>query len=312
MIALAAMALFMSSCSNDDEIFQYENLEGTPIVITAGVGNMKTRGGYDNSNLPPYFYITIDQEGTEYDYTDVKMTKNSDNSYSPPEGISLIWGSKAHEATFIAYSQSPNDDEYPTSKYNWNGDVFSVQTSQTSDSEWENSDLLGANSSVSGDIIVEGGSVNIRFRHLMSKLEVALTWSDELKAIDRKNISVITFGNFGTSVKFDLEEGTFTSNNEYKNILGTRPLEPMSPEIIFAPYCTEPYLQIQVNTNGGSYSGGESHLYRVNIPEPAGGFKSGYRYTMNVCIGGNSVETGTVSIAKGWDNNTTGGNFVTE
>ena len=72
-LALTTFAILLASCSNDDEIPRFENLEGTPIVIKAGVNNMITRAGWDSSNLPDRFIVSIDQDGTEYDYENVMM-----------------------------------------------------------------------------------------------------------------------------------------------------------------------------------------------------------------------------------------------
>ena len=102
-LALTTFAILLASCSNDDEIPRFENLEGTPIVIKAGVNNMITRAGYDSRNLSDRFIVSIDQDGTEYDYENVMMYRKSDNSYAPKEGTTLIWGSNAHQATIKAY-----------------------------------------------------------------------------------------------------------------------------------------------------------------------------------------------------------------
>ena len=62
-LALAALATLMASCSNEDHFSSEENLKDTPMTFTVGVGDMATRAGYDNSNLPPYFFVNIDTQG---------------------------------------------------------------------------------------------------------------------------------------------------------------------------------------------------------------------------------------------------------
>lgn len=275
-LALTTFAILLASCSNDDEIPRFENLEGTPIVIKAGVNNMITRAGWDSSNLPDRFIVSIDQDGTEYDYENVMMYKKTDNSYAPQEGTTLIWGSNAHQATIKAYYLGP--------------------TQRT----------------VEGDIQISGSAVNINFRHLACKLDVNYTWSNELKSIDDKKITWNTHEGFGYKVTINFENGTVEKYDDsvsqsynraylYSNADGT-----YTSEFLFAPYCSSPKITIEATIEG------ETRKFEVNVPEPAGGFKSGHRYTLNVCVGGNSAQAGTVNIAQGWDTNTSDGSFEME
>lgn len=303
-LALTTFAILLASCSNDDEIPRFENLEGTPIVIKAGVNNMITRAGYDSSNLPGLFIVSIDQDGTEYDYENVMMYKKADNSYAPQEGTTLIWGSNAHQASIKAYylgliQRTLEDKEYYILGEN--------------DAEYiRRYDYLGASSAVEGDIQISGSAVNINFRHLVCKLDVNYTWSNELKSIDDKKITQSAHEGFGYKVTINFENGTAEKYDDsvseslnraylYSNADGT-----YTSEFLFAPYCSSPKITIDATIEG------ETRKFEVNVPEPAGGFKSGHRYTLNVCVGGNSAQAGTVNIAQGWDTNTSDGSFEME
>lgn len=302
-LALTTFAILLASCSNDDEIPRFENLEGTPIVIKAGVNNMITRAGWDSSNLPDRFIVSIDQDGTEYDYENVMMYQKSDNSYAPQEGTTLIWGSNAHQATIKAYYLGLF--EYSLEE----GKVYSMLSSN--DENIRQYDYLGASSAVEGDIQISGSAVNINFRHLACKLDVNYTWSNELKSIDDKKITWSTHEGFGKKVTINFENGTVEKYDDsvsdsdvyflYSNADGT-----YTSEFLFAPYCSSPKITIEATIEG------ETRKFEVNVPEPAGGFKSGHRYTLNVCVGGNSAQAGTVNIAQGWDTNTSDGSFEME
>ena len=302
-LALTTFAILLASCSNDDEIPRFENLEGTPIVIKAGVNNMITRAGWDSSNLPDRFIVSIDRDGTEYDYKNVMMYRKSDNSYAPQEGTTLIWGSNAHQATIKAYYLGLI--EYSLEE----GKVYSMLSSN--DEDIRQYDYLGASSAVEGDIQISGSAVNINFRHLACKLDVNYTWSNELKSIDDKKITWSTHEGFGKKVTINFENGTVEKYDDsvsdsdvyflYSNADGT-----YTSEFLFAPYCSSPKITIEATIEG------EKRKFEVNVPEPAGGFKSGHRYTLNVCVGGNSAQAGTVNIAQGWDTNTSDGSFEME
>ena len=243
-LALTTFAILLASCSNDDEIPRFENLEGTPIVIKAGVNNMITRAGWDSSNLPDRFIVSIDQDGTEYDYENVMMYRKSDNSYAPQEGTTLIWGSNTHQATIKAYYLGKN-----TFIYSLVGSKSFSMFAQESESSSHEHDYLGACSAVEGDIQISGSAVNINFRHLACKLDVKYTWSNELKSIDDKNILECNHEGFSSYLTINFENGTVEKTKDdsysycfpylYSNADGT-----YTSEFLFAPYYSSPKITI--------------------------------------------------------------------
>lgn len=300
-LALAALVALMASCSNEDQFSSEENLKDTPMTFTVGVGDMATRAGYDNNNLPPYFYVNIDQEGTEYDYAGVKMEQNDDNSYSP--GTTLLWGSSSHNAKIEAFCGSDiYRDYYPNLYCGYytlcNGGIVSNLT------DFLKNDYLGACSAVSGDIVINnGGSVTVNFRHLLSKLDVTYSWGDELKDVTNKSISSVSYEGFGNEFTIDLSTAKVapymdSDGYSYTGYGTTAYLNGMTSECIFAPFVSNPKLRISTKINN------ETREFAVNVPVPTAGFQQGCRYTLNVCIGGKSATAGTLSIAEGWKNTT--------
>lgn len=73
--AMAALAAIFAGCSNnDDEVMKpKESLKDTPINVNVLLTDIQTRAGYDNTNQPTLFYLSIDQAGGNYDYTNVVM-----------------------------------------------------------------------------------------------------------------------------------------------------------------------------------------------------------------------------------------------
>src|SRR5574344_1770227 len=71
---MAAMAFLLASCAGEEEVTTpADSLKGKPINVDVLVSDIKTRAGYDTDDLPTKFYLTIDQDGENYDYTNVVM-----------------------------------------------------------------------------------------------------------------------------------------------------------------------------------------------------------------------------------------------
>ena len=128
-LAFAAVSLMLASCSNDEDFVPQDNLKDNPITVTADVADLKTRAGYDEDNLPAKFYLTVTQteEASQYNYTNVEMTKGNGNNYTPSDNI--LW----KDAT-----RSPFVSAYTTADA-----TFTVQTDQSTAENVFASDLLG-------------------------------------------------------------------------------------------------------------------------------------------------------------------------
>lgn len=293
-LAFAAFAtLMLASCSNDSDLLLQNNLKDTPITVSAAVEGMLTRAGYDTENLPETFYLSIDQEGTDYDYTNVLMTKDADaNTYSAPEGTTLLWKDGNHEsATVNAYTTDTEE--------------FSVQTDQSTAVNVLGSDLLGAvKATENTDIAISGNNIAVNFRHLLCKLDVTYTWGTELAAVTSKSIKGVQYVGFGSEVTLDRAAAAVTNGTATADI--TALVTDLTSEAIFAPYVGET-AKIVITTMIDD----TERIFSINVAAPADGFVSGNRYTMNVTIGGTTVETGKISIANGWGDSITGDDMQT-
>lgn len=293
LLSLAAVAMLFAACSNND-VPEADALKDTPITVTAGVAKLNTRAGYDNANLPVTFYLTVDQEGTSYDYTNVLMTKNAGiATYSAPEGTTLLWKDGNHEAAVV-------------NAYTTNATTFTVQTDQSTTDGVLASDLLGAvktDEEVS-DINISGNNIAVDFRHLLCKFDVTFSWGSELEVetITDKSIKSVKYVGFGSEVSLDRAAASVESNDATADIVAL--VTDMTSEAIFAPYVGEtPKIVITIETTtseDGAVVTAE-RVFSINVNAPTGGFVSGNRYTMNVTIGGTAAETGEIGIAEGWE-----------
>lgn len=295
-LSFAAIAIMLASCSTNEDFLQQENLEGTPMTFNVGVNDMVTRAGYNNSETPSYFFINIDQEGTNYDYNNVLMHKQSDGSYAPVD-VSLVWGPSKNNVNIQAYYLG-----------NRNLDKNYIEASFSN--KLKDEDYLGASSAVSGDISISGSSVNIRFRHLLCKMDVTFEWGEEFKDISNKTYSATVRG-VGLYGFIDFNTGTITVGSEYNEISPYG--EAMSEytttntkEFIFFPGHNNPRIEINATINNNEYRN-----FEVALPVPAGGFKQGNLYKMNVCIGGNSAKVNNLSVSA-WSDIDNNGDFVIE
>ena len=291
---LAALAAIVASCSQNDDIIPKDDLKDTPITVTAGVAELTTRAGYDTENLPITFYLTVNQEGTNYDYTNVLMTKNAGTaSYSAPEGTTLLWKDGNHEAAVV-------------NAYTTNATTFTVQTDQSTTDGVLASDLLGAvkTDEEASDINISGNNIAVDFRHLLCKFDVTFSWGSELEVetITDKSIKSVKYVGFGSEVSLDRAAASVESNDATADIVAL--VTDMTSEAIFAPYVGETpkiVITIETTTSEDGAAVTAERVFSINVNAPTGGFVSGNRYTMNVTIGGTAAETGEIGIAEGWE-----------
>ena len=188
--AMAALAAIFAGCSNnDDEVMKpKESLKDTPINVNVLLTDIQTRAGYDNTNQPTLFYLSIDQAGDNYDYTNVVM--------------------KYENGSWVAYESDAEDSaqklllwEGSTGNVTVTAATFSLETSpsyslsasadQSSDAKLKLSDHLCY---YSNKVQPSASGISISFDHIMSKLEIALTLRDEFEGLTDPITSVMLSG----------------------------------------------------------------------------------------------------------------------
>ena len=286
-LAFAAAAFMLASCSNDEDFVPQDNLKDAPITVTADVADLKTRAGYDADNLPAKFYLTVTQteEASQYNYTNVEMTKGNGNNYTPSDNI--LWKDATRTPFVSAYTTADA--------------TFTVQTDQSTAENVIASDLLGAVSTTDGDVTISGNNISVRFRHLLCKLDVTYSWGTEFDNAT-KSIKSVVYNGFGTDAVLDRTTATITSGTYTDAITAfigkttVNEVEKDMSEAIFAPQTGNPKIVITALIDG------VERAFSLNVTVPTDGFVSGNRYTMNVAIGGTVTQTGEMKISKGWEN----------
>ena len=188
---VAVTAIFAGCANDEDALLPNDSLKDTPINVDVLVSGINTRAGYDADNLPKMFYLSINQNGTKYDYTNVVMKYDGSKwvAYeSAAENAAtkqLLWeGSEVNVIVTAATFPLP---EAPTSC------SLNVQTDQSTADAVKASDHLYYSSNAITPS--ENGTISIPLNHIMSKISVQLTLGTEYKASETNPItSVSAFG----------------------------------------------------------------------------------------------------------------------
>ena len=290
-LTFAVVATMFAACSNEN--IPIDETKDAPVTVTAGVAELTTRAGYEGTSvLPATFYLSITQDtenaSSKYNYTNVLMTKGADNAYTAPASISLLWMGSNRDVAVNAYTTDAT--------------TFTVQTDQSTTDGVLASDLLGAiTAAENSDITIADNNISINFRHLLCKLDVTFSWGTELATAADKAITSVMYQGFGTDVTLDREACAVTNGTASADIKAY--VNELTSEAIFAPYVSEaPKIVITTTIDD------VDRVFLIGVTAPADGFASGNRYTMNVTIGGTSVENGSVTatIANGWGESITG------
>lgn len=306
-LAFAALATMLASCSNDEDFTpQADSLKDTPITVTAMVGELATRAGYDSNNLPARFYLKIDQNGTTYD-RDALMKYESDEwvAYDAEsnEPITLLWeGSNGITVTAATFSVT----ESGTS-----ADI-NVETAQNEEDKLVLSDHLFTSSTVNPS--TEG--ISIVFDHIMAKIDLTITLGTEFDATDNP-ITGVTFGGTKTACTYDYsdEESSKWSFADDATATGITALEgTYTVPTTEVPNATAQYEVILVpqtiaaGTFTVTFKVGERVFSWTSANAVT--LESGYKYTLNLTAGKDKVESTSFSTTA-WNTGTGDSNNLT-
>ena len=218
--AMAALAAIFAGCSNnDDEVMKpKESLKDTPINVNVLLTDIQTRAGYDNTNQPTLFYLSIDQAGESYDYTNVVMKYEEDKwvAYeSADENAAkkqLLWeGSEGNVTVTAATFSLETSPSYS----------LSASADQSSDAKLKLSDHLCY---YSNKVQPSASGISISFDHIMSKLEIALTLRDEFEGLTDPITSVMLSGTSLTATYAPANADKWSDYSTADEVIKTCPL----------------------------------------------------------------------------------------
>lgn len=219
-LAMAALAAIFAGCSNnDDEVMKpKESLKDTPINVNVLLTDIQTRAGYDNNNQPTLFYLSIDQAGKNYDYTNVVMKyegskwvayESADESAVQKQ---MLWEGSEGDVTVTAATFSlATSPSYS----------LSASADQSSDAKLKSSDHLCY---YSNKVQPSASGISISFDHIMSKLEIALKLRDEFEGLTDPITSVMLSGTSLTATYAPANADKWSDYSTADEVINTCPL----------------------------------------------------------------------------------------
>ena len=219
-LAMAALAAIFAGCSNnDDEVMKpKESLKDTPINVNVLLTDIQTRAGYDNNNQPTLFYLSIDQAGESYDYTNVVMKYDGSKwvAYESADESAvqkqMLWEGSEGDVTVTAATFSlATSPSYS----------LSASADQSSDAKLKSSDHLYY---YSNKVEPSASGISISFDHIMSKLEIALTLRDEFEGLTDPITSVMLSGTSLTATYAPANADKWSDYSTADEVIKTCPL----------------------------------------------------------------------------------------
>ena len=198
---VAVTAIFAGCANDEDALLPNDSLKDTPINVDVLVSGINTRAGYDNTSQPTKFYLTIDQHGENYDYTNVVMKYDGskwvayESADENAKKKQLLWeGSEVNVIVTAATFPLPKT----STSY-----ALSVQTDQSTAEGIKASDHLCY---YSNTVTPSTGGISLELDHIMSKITVKLTLGTEYK--DSATNPITSVSAFGASTGATYSPGT--------------------------------------------------------------------------------------------------------
>lgn len=298
---MAAMAFLLASCAGEEEVTTpADSLKGKPINVDVLVSDIKTRAGYDTENLPTKFYLTIDQVGTEYDYTNVVM-KNEEGKWvayaSDAEGAAKKEMSWAGSTGNIAVKAATFSLSSASTTLNALTDQSKAEGIKASDHLYYSSNAVKPS---------ENGTISIPFNHIMSKLEITVTLRNQYGTPETNPItSAIAIGS-ATNATYSHAVATPWSN--YNSAVSDISLcssgsysatgRTATYEAILIPQnIAASTFGVKVTISGKSYTWTSANAVTL---------EGGKKYTLNLTLGKDELTLNTISVSK-WNKETVTG-----
>ena len=289
---LAAAAIAMAACSNDDEsvnIAQNDNV----ISLSASVAGPATRAAYNVQSTCFDAGQVINVECTptggtlaSYTYTTVAASGNV-NALSPTSGTHY-WPANGSTVTVKAY--------YPSTVAS-STTSFSVQDNQSTDASYMQSDLMYS-TTMTEPAAKAGGTIGLTFNHALTKIIVKLTPGAGMDATAIANCTVTlhakkaaTISSGEVTAATDAAAGDIIVGTGSDATNGIAAI--IVPQTIDGSSTPQDFITIT--------SGGNSATYKLSAETT---FAAGTVYTYSLAVGMNGVTLQSTSITNWADGGT--------
>ena len=282
-IAIAAIALTFTACSNDNDFTTNNEGKDTPISLSVGVGELSVVTRAESNTTTPLtsgalgLYIT---KNGDKNIIDKYLCNNAQFTYNNGWscGTTYYWAADNATIDYVAYH--PYQSSISGNFISW--DV----TNQSSG----NLDLLYQNASNVANTVSH--SIDITLGHVCSKLVVNVSKLGS-EIASGTTISSIKIGGLKPKGTFSLTDKTWNSSNETAADIGmvksttsttTTSDIPATYEAILIPQEAAFTLTIRLNNNSE---------YQLSVPEQT--FAAGTCYTLTIQVGQDKVNLGSIT-----------------
>ena len=278
LLAFAATALMLASCSNDEVLTPQDDLKDTPIAIaSAGVNELSTRVITEGQLIgrmeePVAMSVWVEGSANKYNANNVEWVHDGTDWYS--NSTMLYEGENKQKICAL----SPYVDGASAEGVTITADGVT--------------DYL-----VASQTLITSNPVNINMSHALAKLVLNPTLGTEVTG---DNIATVEVQNMYTQGTLNVEE------NNWTNCTGTTAFTMTNNEILVVPMEECQSFPIVITMESG-------RVFSANISLANVGNKleGGTQYTIKLQIGHDTVTTGDISAAS-WGTPVDGGDLETE
>lgn len=279
LLAFAATALMLASCSNDEVLTPQDDLKDTPIAIaSAGVNELGTRVITEGQLIgrmeePIVMSVWVEGSGDNYNAKNIEWINDGGNWYT---NNTVLYAGKNQQKIYALYPYCEGATE--------DGEIAINATEQA--------DYLIAKQS-----LIDENPIHLTMRHAFAKLSLMPTFGTEVGGLEIVSIEVKNMYASGT---LNIKEDTWTYQGE-----ATATLAMTNHEVLVIPMEVCESFPIVITMNNG-------RVFKATISLAAVGneLKSNSQYKISLQIGQDKVTVGNITAAPWVTEN--GGNLETE
>ena len=277
-LALAATALMLASCSNDEVLTPQDDLKDTPISIaSAGVNELSTRVITEGQLIgrkeePVAMSVWVEGSAEKYNANNVEWVHDGGNDWYSNSTVLYEGENKQKICALSPYVENASSDGVTITA---DGVTDYLVASQT---------------------LITSNPVNINMSHALAKLVLNPTLGTEVTG---DNIATVEVQNMYTQGTLNVEE------NNWTNCTGTTAFTMTNNEVLVVPMegC-ESFPIVITMESGRAFS---ANISLANVDNMLEG---GTQYTIKLQIGHDTVTIGDISAAS-WGTPVDGGDLET-
>ena len=225
LLMAATLMTGFAACSSDDDMTNNFPEDGV-VRFNVGVNNPQTRASQptDGSKVAEFGICITNSANSNYTYNNVKVTGSNITAWTP--ATQMLWQNSTQAVDIVAYSPYVEGD-YNTSTTNL---PVKVEETQTKDGYTSDFLICKMPGFVPSTGLIEGGKLNLAFKHALSQLTITVTLGSEFNATDLVTTNPITDLKVnGTYIEgicdFTKESGFVTAKTTEANTIAVAPSE---------------------------------------------------------------------------------------